>query len=168
MVLGLLTYALRDLVAFVLSGFLRFLWFLDSLPQALVWSVLLLVLLFLTLRLGGKGKPSTVAQEPRVKDARSELVELTELIRECEASPHARRVLAQRLAQAAVALRLHREPIVARQAWEELEEGRWPPSPDLREMLRPGRPGSPRGYRRRLAQAVDELWMYAQGGKFDR
>lgn len=155
-------------MASVLSGFLWLLWFLDSLPQALVWSVLLLVLLLLSLRLGGKGKLTPTAREPREGDARSNLVELTELVRECETSPHARRVLAQRLAQAAVALRLHREPIVARQAWDELEEGRWPPSPDVREVLHPGRVRSPRGYRRKLAQAVDELWTYAQGGKLDR
>lgn len=154
-------------MASVLSGFLRVLWFLDSLPQALVWFVVLFVLLVLTLRLGGKVRPAKTGPEPRLERARSELAELAELVRECEASPYARRVLARRLGQAAVALRLHREPIVARQAWQELEEGHWPPSPALREVFHPGRTWGPRGYRRRLALAVDKLWTYAQGGKLD-
>ncbi len=155
-------------MASVLSGFLRLLWFLDSLPQALVWFVVLLVLLFLTLRLGGKARPTTGRPEAREEAARSELAELAELVRECETSPYARRVLARRLAQAAVALRAHREPVTARDAWEDLEEGRWPSSPALREVLHPGRAWAPRGYRKRLAQAIDELWTYAQGGKLDR
>ncbi|MCX7750978.1 MAG: hypothetical protein N2320_05525 [Candidatus Bipolaricaulota bacterium] len=165
--LALLTFLLRDLAAALLDGVLRVLWFIDALPQALVWGALVLALLFLTSRLGGKGRRRARPARQEAVPTWSELAELTGLVRDCDRSPAAQRVLAERLGRIAVALRVRREALPAGQAWEELEAGRWPPDPTLRAVLRPGRRPVPTGYRKQLAQAVDKLWLYAQGGQLD-
>lgn len=143
------------------------LWFIDALPQAVVWGVLVLVLLVLTFRLGGRGRRPARAREPAGGPLRSELAELTKLVRACEGSVSAQRALGTRLGRIAVALRVRREALPPDQAWDELEAGRWPPDPELQAVLRPSRRLVPLGYRDKLAQAVDKLWLYAQGGELD-
>ncbi len=165
--LALLTFLLRDLAAAFLDGVLRVLWFIDALPQVLVWGVLVAALLYLTSRLGGKVRRAGRPVRGDTAPIRSELAELADLVRACEGSPSAQRALGERLGKIAVALRLRREALPADQAWDELEAGRWPPDPELRAVLRPSRRLVPVGYRGKLVQAVDKLWLYAQGGELD-
>lgn len=147
---------------------LRVLWFIDALPQVLVWGVLVVALLYLTTRLGGTGRRTVRTARLEATPVRSDLSELTDLVRACEGSPSAQRALGERLGKIAVALRVRREAVAADQVWEELEAGRWPPDPELQAVLRPSRRLVPLGYRGKLAQAVDKLWLYAQGGELDR
>jgi len=160
-------------VAWILDGIVYLVWLVDALPQILVWFGLLAVLLVLTLRLGrgGPRKPKDVAGFLPSEPAQSDLAQLTACIRHAESLPHARWVLRQRLGKTAVGLRMKREAISQRQAWDDVTEGRWPAHPDLQTVLHAERGGARwvprRGYVQQLARAVDRLWLYAEGGDID-
>ena len=164
-----MAYSLRWVLAWVLDGVIRVIWFVDALPQALVWFALLVVLFALTVRLGKGGQPKELRTDP--ERTRSDLAQLVQCIRQADLSPHARWVLQKRIGQAAVALRLRRERIAPRQAWDDVAEGRWPADPDLQAVLLPERGRARlvprRGYTPQLARAVDWLWTYAKGGDLD-
>lgn len=166
---AVVAYSLRWAVAWVLDGILRVIWFVDALPQVLVWVSLLVVLFALTIRLGKGRQPKELRADP--EPARSDLAQLVHCIRQADLSPHARSVLQKRLGRAAVALRLRREPIPPRQAWDDVTEGRWPADSDLQAVLLPERGRARlvprRGYTPQLARAVDWLWTYAKGGDLD-
>lgn len=146
-------------------------WFFDSLPQDVVWLLLVVVLAILSLRVAGRGQQAREARPQAGGSTTSDLAELVELVRRAEVSPLARWKLGRRLAQVAVALRVRREAIVPRQAWDDLEDGRWPTKPELLAVLRPGHgwrlPMRSADYPRKLRAAVDALWHYAQGGELD-
>ncbi|QAA76743.1 MAG: hypothetical protein BIP78_0977 [Candidatus Bipolaricaulis sibiricus] len=167
---GAAVYALRFIVGWILDGIAYVIWFVDALPQALVWSALLVAVFVLSLRLR-QGRPRRQSTErPAAAPTPSELARLVACIRAGERSAHARGEIERRLGQVAVALRVKRESVTPRQAWDELTEGRWPTDPDLRAALHldRGRPGSRQGYAHQLARAVDKLWRYAEGGSLDR
>ncbi len=170
---GVAAFGLRFVVGWVLDGVFYLVWFVDALPQALVWFGLLAILFVLTLRLRGAGRRRTrsVVDKSGSELLRSDLAAVVESIRRAESSAQARGELGRRLGQAAVALRVKREAIPARQAWDDLADGLWPPRPDLQAVLCPERGrgwlGPRRGYVHDLARAVDQLWTYAQGGDFD-
>jgi hypothetical protein len=171
LVTGAAAYGLRFAVGWILDGIVYLVWFVDALPQTLVWFGLLAILFVLTLRLD-KGRPRKAAAVPPLSEpARSDLARLTECIQQAESSPHARRELQRRLGQTAVTLRVKREAIPPRQAWDDVVEGRWPAHPDVQAVLHPERGRAKlvprRGYVQQLARAVDGLWLYAQGGDFD-
>jgi hypothetical protein len=146
-------------------------WFFEALPQDFVWILLVVVLGFLTLRLAGKRRPAMKIRTPVAEPTPSDLAELVHLVRRAEVSSSARRELGRRLAGAAVAMRVRREAIRSRQAWDDLEGGRWPRGATLRAVLHPGHgwnlPLRHRDYSRQLQTTVDALWLYAQGGDFE-
>jgi len=165
-------YLLRGLVAAVLSLLVRVGWFFDGLPQHVVWVVLLIVLGYLTLLMTAKAKPAKEIRAPVTAPTPSDLAELVRLVRWAEFSFLARSKLGRRLAGAAVALRVRQEAIPSRQAWDDLEEGRWPRNAQHLAVLRPGQgwrlPMRNAPYPRQLQDTVDALWNYAKGGKIDR
>lgn len=146
-------------------------WFFDSLPQDVVWLLLFIALAYLTLRLAGRVQPTREDRTQAAAPQTSDLTELVHLVRRAEVSSLARWQLGRRLAQAAVALRVRREAVTSRQAWDALEEGRWPTRPELLAVLRPGHgwrvPMRIADYPRHLRAAVDALWNYAKGGELD-
>lgn len=168
---GAAAYGLRFAVGWILDGIAYLVWFVDALPQTAVWFALLAILFVLTLRLGRRRPRPGVAAFPPPEPTQSDLAQLVACIRQAEASPHARRVLRQRLGQTAVALRVKREAIAPRQAWNDMTEGHWPSHPDVQAALYPERSRARmvprRGYVQQLARAVDRLWLYAQGGDLD-
>jgi len=166
-----LAYALRWVAEWVFDALVRVVWFLDSLHQGVVWILVILTLGYLTLRLGARTGPRPTVTEhpsPQPRD-RSELASLVAVIERAATSPRAREELAQRLAQVAVALRVRRDAVSPRQAWDDLEGGRWPPNQALFSVLHPNRrfPFPAADYPHRLAAAVDALSHYARGGHLD-
>ncbi|MBC7220032.1 hypothetical protein H5T55_00860 [Candidatus Bipolaricaulota bacterium] len=155
----------------ILRAVARVIWFIDSLHQGLVWTVLLAILAYLTLRLGARARAVRTAPRPSVAPQPSELASLAGTIRRAGMSPSARHELAGRLRGIAVELRTQREAIPTQRAWEELEDGTWPPHPALAAVLRPRDSRTPplqRGdHLRQIDRAVNALWNYAQGGEFD-
>lgn len=149
----------------------RAIWFVDSLHQGLVWTVFLAVLGYLTVRLGARARTGRVPPPSSVQPEPSELTRLANVIRRARTSPVARRELARRLTQTAVVVRAQREGIPLRQAWDDIESGKWPPNPALAAVLRPrdiralpARRGDPL---REIDRAVSALWNYARGGNLD-
>ncbi|MBP7725911.1 MAG: hypothetical protein KA136_00880 [Candidatus Bipolaricaulis sp.] len=166
-----MAYALRWVAGWVFDALVRVVWFLDSLHQGIVWILVILTLGYLTLRLGARAGPrptGTGRPSPQPRD-RSELASLVAVIERAVTSPRAREELAQRLAQVAVALRVRRDAVSPRQAWDDLEAGRWPPNHALSSILHPTRrlPFPAADYPQQLAAAVDTLSHYAKGGHLD-
>lgn len=155
----------------ILWAVVRAIWLLDSLDQGLVWVVLLVLLASLTLRLGPRTRAVRTGPRASVAPQPSELASLARTIRRAGTSPSARHELAGRLRGIAVELRTRREAIPTQRAWEELEEGKWPPHPAVAAVLRPRDAHAPRArwgdHLGTVAQAVNALWNYAQGGKLD-
>ncbi len=146
-------------------------WFLDSLDQAVVWALVVTALLFLSLSLAGRVKRERAPRGRAEPSVPSELAEVVTLVRRAEFSSLARRRLGRRLSRAAVALRVRREAIPLHQAWDDLDEARWPRKPELSAVLRPGHgwrlPMRLADYPRQLRGTVDSLWDYAKGGDLD-
>ncbi len=155
----------------ILWAVARVIWFIDSLHQGLVWTVLLAILACLTLRLGARARAVRTAPRPSAAPQPSELTSLARTIRRAGTSPSARHELASRLGRIAVVLRAQREAIPVRRAWDELEDGEWPPHPALAAVLRPRDirtlPLQRGDHLRQIDTAVNALWNYAQGGKLD-
>ncbi|MFZ2348745.1 MAG: hypothetical protein WAW99_00745, partial [Candidatus Bipolaricaulis anaerobius] len=64
---------------------------------------------------------------------------------------------------------VRRDAVSPRQAWDDLEAGRWPPNHALSSILHPTRrlPFPAADYPQQLAAAVDTLSHYAKGGHLD-
>lgn len=168
---GAAAYGLRFAVGWILDGIAHLMWFIEALPQALIWFTLLAVLVAVSLRLVPATRQRVSGAPPRSEPPRSDLIELADNIRQAEFSPHARWVLRQRLGQAAASVRARRDAFPFRQVWEDIQEGRWPADPDLRAILHPERGRARlvphRGFAQQLERALDALWSYGRGGGFD-
>lgn len=164
-------WAVHRVVAALLGVLMRLVWAVDALPQVVVWGAVVVLLGWLTLRLGKRRKRAGAAVYAAPEPTRSDLAELADVIRRSSASSHARAVLRRRLGRTAVALRVRREPIILHQAWEDLDEGRWPRHADLQQVLSREHVGwgwkMRVGYVQHLSRAVEALWRYAQGGSLD-
>ncbi len=151
---------IRDLLV---DPALRLFLFLDSLPQGLVWVLVLVVVAFLGLRMLQffPNEPRSKARKGRTPEVLPGR-ELVVLLRRVSYSPWARRALRHRLARILVALRTEREPVSASQIWQELRSGRWPGDNALGRFLRGEEAPD---FQTALTKALDELWRYAEGGE---
>ena len=168
---GAAAYGLRFAVAWILDGIVYLIWFVEALPQVLVWFTVLALLIVVTLRLVPARKRRDFRAALPLDGRRSDLLEVADQIRQAEFSPLARWVLRQRLGHAAASLRVKREAILSGQAWDDIEKGRWPAHPDLQAVLRPERGRARlvphRGFAQQLERALGALWSYARGGDLD-
>lgn len=147
---------------FLVDPALRVFLILDSLPQGLVWLLVLLVLSFLALKFFHVFRAEAPQKEKRGSPPSLFLRDLVFLLRRARYSPWARRAVRWRLARIAVALRTERELVSPDQVWEEIRDGRWPKDPVLSGFLR----GEGRGnFLKELEEALDSLYRYAEGGE---
>ncbi|MBC7222154.1 hypothetical protein H5T56_04140 [Candidatus Bipolaricaulota bacterium] len=85
-------------------------------------------------------------------------------MRRARYSPWARRALRSHLARILIALRTERELISPDQVWQELWSGRWPRDCALGRFLRGE---DTKDFMSSLKEALEELFLYAQGGEID-
>lgn len=147
---------------FLVDPALQLFLLLDALPQGILWTLLLLLLSFLGLRLIRRLSRARPPQPKKTTPEVSRARELSALLRRTRYSPWAKRALRQRVARLAVSLRVGRERLSPSQAWQELQSGRWPGDGALGRFLRGE--DSP-DFLSSLGQALDELERYAQGGE---
>ncbi len=115
-------------------------WFVDRLPQVLVWGTLVFLGVLVSRRMGRRRRP---VRRLQASSALSEdgLQTLARQIRMSDRSLWARRRLGARLSRTAVAIRVRREGVEPETAWRELRSGHWPGDERLAEVLRPPRRG---------------------------
>ena len=174
---GVLALALQGPMAALLTEpLVRLWWFIDSLPQRLMWGALALLGLLVTFLLGRgprRERPgSELESPPRRSPSQTQIDHLARLIRLAETSPWAREALGRYLRERAAGLRALREGIDLEEAREEIHQGRWPTDPRLAEVLRPEREGRDRhydydyDYAAKLVYVLDFLECYAKGEDF--
>ncbi|MGC9530569.1 MAG: DUF7269 family protein [Candidatus Bipolaricaulaceae bacterium] len=152
----------------IVDPLVRLGWLITALPQAAVWAGLVILgavaagRALATLSPAERTPPSPPPPPPP-----SQLEQVVRLVQRAQYSPLARRRLARRLAQAAVTLRVRREPVSHQRAWADLRSGAWPTDPDLRAVLVPARlrsrPAQSGDFLAKLSRAVDALTELARG-----
>ncbi len=122
------------------TPFLYLGWFVDRLPQVLVWGTLVVLGVLVSRRMGRRQARVRRFHEPSVP-SQDGLETLARQIRMSDRSLWSRRRLGARLSRTAVAIRVRREGLEPEVVWRELRSGQWPRDKRLAEVLRPPRRG---------------------------
>jgi len=170
-VVGLTTAALvGGLARGLLDAVLWLLWFLDALPQILVWGIVCGIGGWLLLTAFLKDASVRSMDRPRACPTRRDLHDLAELIRDARRRPAARRALGRRLTEVAAPLHARCTGTPPKVALNEIHDGLWPPDPAMRAILHPPsepdrcRSMSPAVYDRMVARVLDMLEQYDERG----
>ncbi len=161
---ALLLWVHGGVVAQVLATpFLYVGWFLDRLPQVLVWGTLMVLGVLVARRMGQRRAHAGFRQRLPLP-SRDELAVLAHQIKMSDRSLWARRRLGARLSRTAVAIRVRREGVEPELAWRELRAGHWPADTILAEVLRPPRRGRMRDtYAKDLERSLSLLEGWRRG-----
>ena len=168
---GLFAFGVQGLLVALIRPVLMLFWFIDVLPEIVVWAVVVILGAVVALRARGAlphphHHTRLETKKAPVSFAENETVaSIASLVKRVETSGVARDVLGRHLAELAVSLLCRRRCISPPEAWRLMHREQWPTDQRVYGVLFPEQTSHPAGeHLQDLEYAVRFLEHYDRGG----